>query len=178
MKLFKITLALLLTLFSITYVLAQSPTYKPKHEIPKGIELVAVYIGANDCVPCHDANMKNAFRKMKDMLAERSAKKGQRFAVTGVSLDWDVETGIKFLSDIGPFDQVIIGKNWTNNAALEYIWNDPSGQPAIPQIVIFQREVRETEGRISMSGFRVLKRQFGAKGIINWISKGALIDDK
>ena len=84
---------------------------------------------------------------MKTILAERAAKKEQSFSVTGVSTDWRVETGIKYLRDVGPFDEMIVGKSLFNHAATEYIWKDSSVAPIVPQIVLVEREVRYKEGR-------------------------------
>ncbi len=162
-----------LLLLSITYAVPQEQTYRPKNRNPNGVELIAVYIGAEFCGPCHDPQLKKAIARMKSILADRAAKDQQSFSVTGVSTDWEVEKGIKYLRSIGPFDEMIVGKSLFNQAASEYIWKDSSVSTVVPQLVLIERDVSYKDGRAIIGSYRVVERHFGSTEIISWVSKGA-----
>jgi hypothetical protein len=173
MNLPKLVVSLTLLLLSLSSATPQRQTYHPKNKNPNGVELIAVYIGAEFCGPCHDPQFKKALRKLKTILDDRAAKAQQSFSVTGVSTDWEVEKGIKYLGSIGPFDEIIAGKSLFNHAASEYIWKDSSGSPVVPQLVLIEREVNYKDGRVLISNCRVLGRRLGTAEIISWVDKGA-----
>lgn len=173
MNLPKLILSVTVLLLSLSSATSQGQTYHPKNKNPNGVELIAVYIGAEFCGPCHDPQLKKAIRKMKTILSERAAKEQQSFSVTGVSTDWEVEKGVQYLRSIGPFDEIIAGKSLFNQAASEYIWKDSSGTPVVPQLVLIEREVSYKDGRALISNDRILDRHIGTIEIISWVGKGA-----
>jgi hypothetical protein len=173
MNVAKLLVAITLLLLCMSSAAPQEQTYHPKNKNPNGVELIAIYIGAEFCGPCHDPQLKRAIRKMKNVLADRAAKAGQSFSVTGVSTDWGVETGIKYLRSIGPFDELIVGKSLFNHGASEYVWKDPSAATTVPQIVLIEREVRYENGRAIINNYRVIDRHVGTIDIISWVNKGA-----
>jgi len=153
---------------------AQQPAYVPSQKLPHGKEIVAVYLGAQSCGPCHAPEVKDAVRRMKTLVAAHAVKAGAAFSVVGVANDWDQTLAATFLADVAPFDQVVLGGNWTNVAIEHFVWRDPSGNPAMPQILILERTV--TPGtRITFSEPRVLRRLVGADEIPAWVAKGAPI---
>jgi hypothetical protein len=64
---------------------AQRSAYTPSTELPHGREIVALYIGAHSCGPCHAPEVKDAVRKMKLLAAEQAKKSGAAFSVMGVA---------------------------------------------------------------------------------------------
>ena len=168
----KLLAVLTLFILGTSYISAQQQTYRPKYKNPNGVELIAVYIGAEYCGPCHDPQLKSAIMQMKTILAERSAKEGWTFSVTGVATDWEVETGIAYLKGVGPFDEIIAGKNMFNHGATEYLWKDSAVPPVEPQVVLIEREVQYAGGRVVIKNNRVIDRYIGTIDIISWVSKG------
>ena len=173
MNLPKLLASLVVLLLSLSSTVPQSQTYHPKNKNPNGVELIVIYIGAEFCGPCHDPQLKNAIREMKTILVDRAAKEQQSFSITGVSIDWEVDKGIKYLRSLGPFDEIIAGKSLFNQAASEYIWKDSSGSSVVPQLVLIEREVGYKDGRALISNYRVLARHIGTAEIISWVGKGA-----
>jgi hypothetical protein len=153
---------------------AQQPTYVPSTQLPNGKEIVAIYLGAQSCGPCHFQPVKDGVVRMKELVAAQAKKSGAAFSVIGVANDWDHALAASFLASVGPFDQVVLGGNWTNLAIESFVWRDPQGSPAMPQIIIIERTVA-TAGRITISEPRVLRRVLGAEEIPAWIAKGAPI---
>ena len=156
--------------FAATPVLAQTAD----RELPKGKELVAVYVGAKSCGPCLLPATKAAIAQMKTLLSDYAMKHGYAFSAVGVSTDWSTADGIAFLNDNGPFDQLVVGGNWTNLAVEHYIWRDTNAVPAMPQVIVLERTVTPGE-RIEFTAPRVLHRVFGAEEIPKWVSAGAPI---
>lgn len=153
---------------------AQQTTYVPSQELPHGKEIVAVYFGANSCGPCHFAAVKDAVIQMKELVRVQAQKAGAAFSVVGVANDWDQPLAAAFLAPVGPFDQVVLGGNWTNIAIEHFVWRDPKGNPAMPQILIVERTVN-TGDRMTFSEPRVLRRLVGGDSIPAWVAKGAPI---
>ncbi len=154
--------------------LAASPAVAQtaERDLPNGKELVVVYIGATSCGPCLLPATKAAVARMKTLLASFATKNGYAFSAVGVSTDWVTADGIKFLNDNAPFDQLVIGGNWTNLAVEHYIWRDSSANPAMPQVVVLERSVTLGD-RIAISPARVLRRVFGSDEIPKWVEAGA-----
>lgn len=143
-------------------------------DLPNGRELVAVYIGASTCGPCLQQSVKDAVVQMKSLLETAAKKAGYAFAVIGVSTDWSTQTGFAFLNDNGPFDQILVGGNWTNLGVEHFIWRDSTATPAMPQIVVFERDVTLGD-RIRISPPRIVRRVFGNDSIPQWVKAGAPI---
>jgi hypothetical protein len=153
---------------------AQQSTYVPSQVLPNGREVVAIYFGANSCGPCHTPAVKEAVVRMKELVGTRARTAGAAFSVIGVANDWDQSVAATFLAAVGPFDQVVIGGNWTNLAIERFVWRDPNGIPAMPQILIIDRTV--TPGTsITFSEPRVLRRIVGGDSIPAWVARGASI---
>ena len=172
-KAFVLTFALLPLALAETF--AQDTPYTPRHERPEGREVVAVYIGSATCGPCHLPENKAALEAMKRLLDERAQREGWSFSATGVALDWDPATGYAFLQDVGAFDEVLVGRSWSNLAAIEYIWSDQDTQPLMPQVVLFEREARTTPDGLTF-GDRTVIGRYVADELVAWVDRGAPLD--
>jgi hypothetical protein len=131
-------------------------------DLPNGKELVAVYVGASTCGPCLLPEVKAAIVKMKGVMADWAREHGYAFSAVGVATDWSTEKGVAFLSDVGPFDQLVV-------------WSDSTAIPAMPQVVLLERTV--TAGnRIGFTPARVIRRVSGLVDIPGWVSVGAPVE--
>jgi len=156
---------------------AQDSTYSLRYEIPRGRELVAVYVSDSDCAWCRSPEFRAALERMKVLLEEQARKAGMTFSVTGVAIDWEVDEGYNFLREAGEFDEVVIGRNWFNIAAIEYLWGDDGTRPAIPQVIVFEREVRIEPMNASFGPRHVLGR-YVSDALLEWIKRGAPVDSE
>jgi hypothetical protein len=158
----------------VSSVGAQASGYTPSQKMPNGKEIVAIYVGAHSCGPCHSPAVKEAVKQMKSLLATQARQANAAFSVVGVANDWDQKLATAVLADVGPFDQVAIGGNWTNLAIERFVWSDSAGNPAMPQVLVIERTV--TAGRrVTFTEPRVLRRLVGADAIPAWVAKGAPI---
>ena len=155
-------------------MLSQERDYTPTYEMPKGREIVAIYIGSTTCGPCLSPEVKAAVKKMKVLVANQAKAQGASFAAVVAANDWEVPKAISFVEPLGAFDQLILGGNWTNLAIERYVWRDPEGVPAMPQILVVERTVT-TGSRVSFSEPKVLRRVMGGKEIPAWVELGAPI---
>lgn len=153
---------------------AQSSTYVPSTDPPNGRQILAVYLGAESCGPCHNAAVKEAVVGMKSLVAANAKRSGASFAAIGVANDWDQSQAARFLATNGPFDQVALGGNFTNLAIEQFVWRDAEGTASMPQILIIERTVKQ-DARIVFSEQRVLRRILGSEEIPAWFKQGAPI---
>jgi hypothetical protein len=142
-------------------------------DLPKGKELVVVYVGAKSCGPCLLPATKAAVVEVKRLLAATATTRGSAFSAMGVSTDWSTAEGIAFLADNGPFDQLVIGGNWANLAAEHFIWRQPGAVPAMPQVIVMERTVMAGESGVTFTTPRMLHRVFGWDEIQKWAEAGA-----
>jgi hypothetical protein len=159
-------------LFLLAIAFAPLRAQTAERNLPNGKELVAVYVGASTCEPCLQPAIKSAVPRMKTLLSDFAKKNGYAFSAVGVAIDWSTDRGAAFLSGNGPFDQLVIGGNWTNLAAEHYIWSDRAAVPAMPQIVLLERSVIHGE-RLAFTPTRVISRIIGLEEIPKWVAAGA-----
>ena len=162
---------------------ASAQTYVPAHERDQGLEtgteLVMVYIGASHCGPCVQPAYKAALERAKGMLSEQAGAEGKGFAVIGVAIDYGAEDGYQFLRDSGGFDELVIGRNWFNSAALAHLWR-PEGLSertvGLPSILVFERDM-QMGAQIGASEPRYLKHLVGGHALPEWVAAGAPLAD-
>jgi hypothetical protein len=151
---------------------AQGNSYEPRTEAAEGTQLVAVYLGADWCGPCHLPKNKQAVKKMKTVFSEIADEHSWSFKAVGLALDWSIEDGYEFLQENGAFDEVILGDNWRNLGVETYIWSADEVQAAIPQVVVYKQEVNQTESGIEF-GERDNVKRFSMEELRDWLEAGA-----
>jgi hypothetical protein len=155
-------------------MLSQERDYTPSYEMPKGREIVAIYVGSSTCGPCLTPEVKAAVRKMKVLVADQAKQQGASFSAVAAANDWEIAKATTFVEPLGQFDQLVLGGNWTNLAIERYVWRDPQGVPSMPQILVIERTV--TVGpRMSFSEPKLVRRVMGGKEIPDWVEHGAPI---
>ena len=110
---------------------------------------------------------------MKTLLKRNAKAAGYAFSVTGAALEWTIKEGVEFLEEVGPFDEIIVGKAFSNLAAVDYMWADTASYAAMPQIVLIEREVHTLAGRRVYSPNVIMARYVGAKTVSDWVDAGA-----
>lgn len=159
--------------------LASAQSYVPAYERDEGIdagtEVVMVYIGASHCGPCMWPEYKTTLEQAKLLLEEQAQAAGKGFAVIGVSLDYDPEVGFDFLNGSGKFDEMTMGRNWFNAAALTHFGMTEGQEPrqlALPSVIVYERDMEMGES-IGASEPRYLKQIVGAEALPEWVAAGA-----
>lgn len=162
---------------------SSAPVYEPPEypvvgstDQPTGPELMAVYIGASGCAASNHPDLPPAVEAIKGILADRAEANGFGFAAMGVALDWSLEAGYRHLEAFGHFDEISTGRNWLNNGALDYIWEDVPGEPVTPQLLVVQREIDGPDAQspreaYSVSEPEVVTRKVGSDAIRQWAQR-------
>ncbi|HEX8385659.1 MAG TPA: hypothetical protein VF576_05725 [Rubricoccaceae bacterium] len=170
-----LALALSLPVAAQEYV----PAYGRGGDDQTGTEVVLVYFGSATCAPCHLDEFKAALERAKVLLHERAEADGKAFAVVGVAVDHNVEDGLAFLAGTGRFDELVVGRNWFNSAALAHIWRAEGLEDrfaGLPGVMVFEREMTVGETGISASPPTYLVELVGARRIGEWVAAGAPLE--
>lgn len=168
----------MLTLVSCVFAAtahAQSTAYAPSQKLSEGRQIVAVYIGADNCGPCKLPEIKEAVERMKFLVRGQAGQSGASFAVIGVANDWDTRVAASFIATNGAFDQVVLGGNFGNLAIEQFVSRDPDGRSVMPQIVVVERTAKSGTYNMEFSEPRVLRRLRGSEEIPTWVKQGAPI---
>jgi len=149
-----------------------TPAYEPPEE---GTELVAVYFGGSTCGWCYTDEAKTAVRAVVQALQDRARAEGQSFAFVGVANDWDVEAGLGFLADSGPFDEIVVGRNWHNQASAKHLFMNPGASPSLPTVVVYEQDITTGERGPVFGGERYLVALSSGPAMMEWVAAGALL---
>lgn len=175
----QLILALLLALPVSASAQTYMPIYERETDIATGTELVMVYIGASHCGPCVQPEYKAALEEAKVRLAEQAEAQGKGFAVIGVSIDFEPQVGFDFLNASGTFDEMVIGRNWFNSAALTHFGVTEGQEPrqlALPSVILYERDMELGES-IHASAPRYLRQIAGGVALPEWVAAGTPLPD-
>jgi|GEM_PF-4691142 len=131
-------------------------------------ETMAVLLISSQCVAARDPALVPAVARMKETLLRQARAEGRTLHLVGVSVDYDLAGGLRFLSRLGPFHEVTVGANWLNHDVVQLVWRDPETNPTVPQWVIVERDVAIRDGRFSVGPDRVVARVEGIAGMVAW----------
>jgi hypothetical protein len=157
--------------FATTWSSAAS-SEAPPASIESGSEIVVALIASRACGAAARPGFTNAVQQMHALVAAQRTD-SVRISTLGVALDWDASIGLDFLREHGEFEQVAAGGNWLNLGATQLIWRELPGLPAIPQIVVFRRDIEVNEAGLSLTPDQLLFRRVGVQEIIEWVARGA-----
>ena len=119
-----------------------------------------IFVGASFCGEATNPALPRGVQAFRDSLAAEANASGKHLSSIGVSIDNDVEIGTAFLSRFAGFDEVSVGGNWLNGAALLYIVRDVPGRLMIPQIVVVERDISTSGNVLNVGRDSLVKRVF------------------
>ncbi len=150
--------------------------YLPDYRKSSGLELLVIYLSSSTCGACNDEQLPSLIEQIKVGMAARAAVEGFGFTVVGVGIDWSPQVAFDHLVGFGEFDELVLGNNWLNSAALKYLWQDIPGVPEVPQVVVVQRELQALDqGGPPVAGVfneRLLARHIGLLELRRWLENG------
>jgi hypothetical protein len=147
--------------------------YVPATRLVAGPEVVFIFVGGSFCLAHRREGFPQAVEKAKVELARSTLARRGHFRAVGVALDWDPDEGGRFLRKFGRFDEVSLGSNWVNGTVLRYVWRDMPGRPAVPQVVVVERQVEKSDVAINVVNEHVVRRLLGVDEIQDWAKAGA-----
>lgn len=107
----------------------------------------------------------------RDAVREFSKTCGCHFTTIGISNRWDVVEGFEILKAIGPFDELIVGRNWFNTGLAQYA-GAMGAQPSSPQLLVAVDSIQVGQRWWSSTGPRELIRLKGFPSVKAWASRG------
>ena len=141
-----------------------------------GRERFAVLISYRNCIGARDSRFKPALRAALRLLAQQARRDSVGFSATGVSIDWEPDSGVVYLSQLADFDQWVVGRNWLNDDVVQFVWQDSTAAPLMPQLIVFEREVRQEvrpQGQpgsgLAFTPAHILHRLVGAATLARWV---------
>lgn len=167
-----------------SFVLVTTPgtvaaqTYEPQSSFPtNGVELVLIFISSSTCTGNREERLGDVVMQMKRQLGDRAEREGKTFYAVGAAVEWSVEQGIDYLlrgiapgysdKNFGMWDEVWVGRDWLNNAGIQYMWRG-DGLSVIPQLVVVERTVEMGERGIQVGHDKIVARVVGSQQIIAW----------
>lgn len=158
-----------------------TPAYQASWRSSNGIirfgrERVAVLISFRNCIGARDARFKPALHAALRLLADQARRDRVGFSATGVSIDWEPDSGVAYLATLADFDQWVVGRNWLNDDVVQLVWQDSTATAAMPQLIVFERDVKQDEhaqrqppSGIAFTAPGILHRFVGAAPLARWV---------
>lgn len=147
-----------------------------------GRYLVAYVLVASDCGFSNEKLTKKAIREFGDSLRVSQGEVYTHVSVVGVSIDTDLDAGIKFLQEIRGsgtvFDEISVGGNWLNEHITRLVWREGMATPNLPQVVLIERRVDADAYPRHMELHRdsVLLNVIGRNDLVAWVNSGTPLD--
>jgi hypothetical protein len=136
------------------------------------VEIFLVFIGAPTCPASTPDAIATTLAQVQDRVHAQTTAQNVRFARLGVAVSNGAADGVRYLEEVGEFDEVIAGGGWRNTGIHRFVDIDLPGIAMTPQVIIVRR-VRRT-GVLTES---VLVRKAGNAAIQLWNSRGAPLPD-
>jgi hypothetical protein len=123
-----------------------------------------------------DSAFVSAVKRGRDVMLSYAVSHDYYFSTIGISDDWSVARGLALLERFGPFDEVVVGRNWFNLGIDKYI-SDLHALPGVPQLVITTQYVNADTLPFIKGHLEVPLRLLGHESIANWAARHFPFDD-
>lgn len=84
--------------------------------------------------------LADAIRGARTALRALAAQDGYLYSTVGISEHWSVASALRILEPLGPFDELIVGRNWLNTGVERYV-TELHGTAAVPQVLVMLRQI-------------------------------------
>lgn len=139
-----------------------------------GRALWLVLLTSSTCSSSRTPGFADSINRLLGELPSVASGEGKRVHRVGVSVDWNVQSGLRDLSRYGTFDEIVVGNKWLNSAVIDLVWRTADGVSATPQLILLERQldVDSAAVRISILQTELIERLVGAREIMEWIAQG------
>jgi hypothetical protein len=101
-----------------------------------GFRIKGVFIGSEDCVYC-DTVVHNRVNDVFATLHDVSTACGVDFLALGVSIDTDLQKGIRYLQkNVPTINEIMVGNSWLNEGSRKYLFERHRTIASTPQIIL------------------------------------------
>ncbi len=105
----------------------------------------------------------------RNALRDRVVSANHTYSTVGISDDWNVASAFSKVNMMGPFDEVVVGRNWLNTGIEQYVTR-LNGLPVVPQVLVVARQIEADSVPFKYGEFRTLARVLGSVELEKWTS--------
>lgn len=134
-------------------------------------EIQLVLLVSESCGFCASDELPDIIQAAKTKMADLAADEGMAFAAVAVGIDRTVEGGLRDVGRFGNFDQIVVGGNWFNLGASEYVWSTHAGPAQVPQVILLERHFGIDGDRLTRHE-NLLMRVVGLEELKRWRKAG------
>ena len=84
--------------------------------------------------------LREHIRLARQAVRTEALHAGYAYSTVGIADDWSVDRGLQIIREFGPFDELVLGRNWFNSGVKSYV-TDMDGRAGVPQIVVTLQEI-------------------------------------
>jgi hypothetical protein len=184
MRLLRKFLPLVLPVAALAVVIGQriAPRSSPTATAPtlqrpdsmglRSSEYVLVFIGSSRCSVSQSAQLRGIVKRTRAALGAQAARLGTELVTVGVSVDSDPSIGLDFLRQFGAWSEMSVGRGWLNETVIRYVWRDLPGEAAVPQLLLFRRDVHRLSGQLRVTDDAYVVRKVGIEEMQSWVNRG------
>lgn len=171
-----VVLGILAIGFTLAQVLAERHRDGPSRTpaIRSGRQWQVVVIGSSTCPAAQSSELRSAIRQVLRAFEHDATAASESFASLGVALDWNPDSGIRWLATLDRFQEISAGANWLNQSSLRWMLREIPGRAATPQIVVVSRWISERGRSYDISPDSVVRRAVGVEEIVAFAKEIAL----
>lgn len=114
-------------------------------------------------------------QEAKAAMREHAVQRGYLFSTIGVSDAWRPQEALDILAAFGPFDEMIVGRNWFNTGVQKYI-DERRAFASVPQVVITLQHIRVDTIPLVYGEVQELGRFIGPEEMEEWARRGFFVD--
>lgn len=143
--------------------------------VQEGVDTVIALVVSSTCGACSDDETVRAIRFALDHLVA-SRPRNSRTRLLGVAVGSSPSREVSFLERLGPFDEIAAGGSWGNFVFSDLVWERTNGSPAVPQLIMFVREIRVPNPTGEPFKREVLPLVVGSDRVINYLTERAGVE--
>lgn len=132
-----------------------------------GTQLLMLVIGKEAYFAAQPLLM-DRIREVRDSARAIAHESEMSFASSALSIDDDAERGLRWIAEVGGFDEVSAGLRWISTGALHYIWEDSAQAAVAPQILFLARAIHADAKRIQVESRSDRLSVKGARAIVEF----------
>lgn len=133
-----------------------------------GTHLIFVLIA-----PTSNANRElvEAVKAARDSIRSYALRNNYLFSTIAIADNWEPARGIEQLREFGPFDELIVGRNWLNTGVELYVTRQ-SAPNEVPQVLVVSRSINVDALPIAYGPLKEVVRLSGGDAILMWARTG------
>lgn len=138
-----------------------------------GKQLLMVVVG-KEAYFTAQPRLTESIRGVRDTARAIAREAEMSFVSSALSVDDDTERGLRWIAEIGGFDEVNAGLRWISTGALHHIWEDSTQAAVAPQILFVARVIRSDARRVRVEAHPRSLAIKGARSIVEFRDTGSL----